>query len=614
MAFVSTKSIEDIKNRVDITDIVSPYVTLKRSGAHWKGLSPFTQEKTPSFYVMPEKGIFKCFSSGYAGDIFRFLQLKENLSFQEAIDSIAHKYNIPLEYDDKFGLVKEEISLKKQILEIHELALYFFCEQLHSPSAKNIQEYWQNSRHFTLDDAKQYSIGFAPVERTALIEYISRQKKKFSNPALKECGLFYFKGNGNSLTDFSSRFRGRLMIPIKDVQGRVIAFAGRKLDCTPQDDPAHEAKYINSPETPIFNKSKTVFGLDHARQHIKDTDYFILVEGQLDTIRCWSKGFHTTVAPQGTGITDLQLNTIRRYTNKIFCILDGDTAGQNAALRAIPIAMKADLEIKFVQLSQKEDPDDFLQKNNPELLLKKINTAQSWIHYACQHHWNDNLTPQEKNNGLKEIYDLLLNCKSSVAIEEYLLELSKITHINRQNIEEDFARYRKQKTSKTPQASTSSTETYKEKLTSAEDQLLLLILHHDHIAQPISNIVNTEWLDPSTLSANLLTKIFAEIQEDLWDGPKSIDQIIQNDDEKNFIYSMLIEPFLPEDPYSTANLIIKAIYQKYLTNKKNLIDSAIAQLSPSSFDKLRALQNERVRLRNLISTPPKIIQEELEVD
>ena len=361
MPKIAQRSIDTIKQQVNLVDVVSPYVQLKRAGRSFKGLSPFTQENTPSFYVHPDRGFYKCFSTGEGGDCFTFITKMENLEFGEAAEWLAKKFNIQLEYESG-GPSKEEASLRKQIFELHERAAEWFHHQLtDSPEAAPIRDYWQQSRGFTLETASQYKIGYAPPAQDALAKLCG--KHKISTAAMLQSGLFYAREQERDYNRFRSRFRGRLMIPIHDVQGRVVAFTARQLPQTPDDDPAHQAKYINSPETPIFHKGRLLFGMNHARRHLKDGDGFLLVEGQLDAIRCWTKGLHTAVAPQGTALTEEQVHLLRRYDPPfIECLLDGDSAGRKAALKYIPLAFKAGLEFRFLLLPEKADPDQLLRE------------------------------------------------------------------------------------------------------------------------------------------------------------------------------------------------------------------------------------------------------------
>ena len=277
MARIAQQSVETIKHQVNLVDLVSPYVELKRAGSSWKGLSPFTQEKTPSFYVHPDRGFYKCFSTGEGGDCFTFIMKVENLEFPEAIEFIAKKFNITLEYEAG-GPSREEVSLRKQIFEIHELATTWYHQQFsESQEAAPVRSYWQEQRGFTMETADDVKIGYAPAARNALALYF--KERGISTAAMHKSGLFFARDNESYHDNFKSRFRGRLMVPIRDVQGRVVAFTARQLEQTPEDDPAREAKYVNSPETQIFHKSRILFGMDHARTHLKEGASFLLVQG-----------------------------------------------------------------------------------------------------------------------------------------------------------------------------------------------------------------------------------------------------------------------------------------------------------------------------------------------
>lgn len=610
MPLISRNCIEDIKERVNIQDVVAQYVSLKRSGSSWKGLSPFSNEKSPSFYVLPEKNIFKCFSSGYAGDIFRFLQLKENLSFQEAIETIAHRFSIPLQFDESSGSSQQSTSLKKELFEIHEAAADIFHQYFlsNTDGGKFIQDYWQKERKFTLEIAKEFAIGLAPTEAGFLVQALLK-RKRFSTEALRASGLFFAKESDTDIKRFLPRFRGRLMIPIRDIQGRVIAFAGRQLAITPQDDPAKDAKYINSPETAIFHKGKVLFGLDRARQHVEKEGYFILVEGQLDAIRCWEKGLNTAIAPQGTGITEQQLGTLRRYSSKVYSLLDSDNAGQKASLRILPMALKEGIDISFIRLPKGSDPDEYLCKEGPEALKKELKNAYSPMKFAMEAFLPQGSTPspQEKVQILNQVFEIVIKCESSVVQEEYLLEVCHLINVNRQSIQVDFNHYKNsQRSFGRANLAEKNPIIAKEKLTTVEYQLLLIILDHENLALSLAQQINPEWITGDTFEARLLQRVLNEIREDLWQGPVGIDSILETDDERNFVYSMIGEEFVFEEPVKAANTCLKILFTKFLDEKKRNIDERIANTPNEGYDIVRRLQQERIGLRKLSQNPPLI--------
>lgn len=608
MALISKNCIENIKQKVSLYEVVSPYVSLKRVGKNWQGLSPFNSEKTPSFYILSDKNLFKCFSSGYAGDVFRFIELKENLSFNEAVQSIAEQFNVPLEYENASSPTRLTItpSLKKEILDIHEVAAHFFHEQfMNHPQWKNyIQDYWIKERKFSLECAKNNLIGIAPPKDTSLLQLLL--KKNHSQEALQKCGLFY---ESKYTLPLMPRFQGRLMIPLRDAQGRIIAFAGRALPITPQSDPAVKAKYINSPNTLIFNKSHCLFGLDTARKSINsnspNTPFFI-VEGQLDVLRCQEKGFKNTVAPQGTSINETQLAILRRYTSTLICILDGDTAGQKAAIRTASLALKSGLDIHFVTLPNHTDPDALLQTEQGTQLFKTLlEKKQPLIPFLLNAFDNgEGSPPLNKTHLIYRIFQIIACSNSQIVKEDCLQQISYLTHTPYEAIKTDFQKFSYHP--HTPATSSLSTISEKNKLTSVEYQLLMLILHYDFIAYSLANVIDLEWISSHSTASILLQRILSNIKEDCWNGPDDIKQLLDNNETSNLVYSILSEEPQFEDPHPIANLCLKHLYKNFLNAKKTSIERILSTLPLENKAKIHALQKERIHLRKLSQNPPHI--------
>ncbi|MFP6900029.1 MAG: DNA primase, partial [Opitutales bacterium] len=348
MARIKDTYITDLKARVPILDVVSTHVKLKRSGKSWVGLSPFSQEKTPSFYVHPDKDMFHCFSTSTGGDAIRFVQLVENLTFIEALETLAHRFNFPVQYEHgSSSEARQSDTMRSILFALHEEAATWYREHFlaQDRDGEYIRDYWTNQRNFSLDAAEDFKVGFAPA-KGGLRKLLDQ--KEYSRKAMEESGLFIAGGR--------ERFRGRLMIPIRETQGRIAAFTARQLEITPTDDPAHKAKYVNSPDTPIFRKGNLLFNLDKARVQLKEHKSFLLVEGQLDVMRCWEVGAKTAVAPQGTAFTEMQASLLARHqAESLEVLLDGDTAGRSAALRILPKLLEAGLETTFLELPEDED-------------------------------------------------------------------------------------------------------------------------------------------------------------------------------------------------------------------------------------------------------------------
>ncbi|MET0262493.1 MAG: DNA primase, partial [Rariglobus sp.] len=361
MPVIKPTCLRDLKLRVNIVDVVGRVATLRKAGSRFKGLCPFHNEKSPSFHVDPDKGFYKCFGCGKAGDIITFVRETEQLNFTEAIETLGKRFGVTIEYEEgSGGPSREERSLRHEIFDIHETAAEHFHQTFKASSATGdwMRAYWTDKRRFSHELADEFKIGATePVDASLGAALL---KKKYSEDALRQCGLFFVRdGAILGLNSLKPRFRGRLMIPIRDHQGRVVAFTARQTDLTPEDDPAREAKYVNSPETPIFTKGNLLFNLDRARSQVGEGKPFVLVEGQLDALRSWSVGLKTAIAPQGTSITEGQLVLLRRYHTQVECFFDGDSAGQKAALRFLPMALKAGLEVRFLggATDTKIDPD-----------------------------------------------------------------------------------------------------------------------------------------------------------------------------------------------------------------------------------------------------------------
>src|SRR5208283_4809025 len=270
------------------------------------------------------------------------------------------------------------------LFDLHDQAAAHYHESFKAagPAGDFMRAYWVNERRFSPELAAEFGIGAAAPDGGGLGAAILR--RKYSEEAIRQCGLFFVRDDAMITTGaLRPRFRGRLMIPIRDHQGRVVAFTARQTALTPEDDPAREAKYVNSPETPIFTKGNLLFNLDRARSHVGEGRPFIMVEGQLDAMRCWQVGLTTTLAPQGTAITDTQLGLLRRYHPQIECFLDGDSAGQKAAMRLLPMALRAGLEVKFLVLQPGEDPDSLFRDRGLPAYEEIRGHALSAMAFAC---------------------------------------------------------------------------------------------------------------------------------------------------------------------------------------------------------------------------------------
>src|SRR3954466_4825197 len=388
MPVIKPTCIRDLKFRVNIVDVVSRVATLKKAGARFKGLCPFHQEKSPSFHVDPDKGFYKCFGCGKAGDVISFVIETEQLNFGEAVEALGKRFGVVIEYKEgSGGPTHEERSLRQEIFDLHDAAADHFYQAFKAKDGTGdfFRTLWTDKRKFAMELADDFKIGAADEHGSGLGGALLR--KKFSEEALRRCGLFFIYDDAQiTLGALRPRFRGRLMIPIRDHQGRVVAFTARQTERTPPDDPAREAKYVNSPETPIFTKGNLLFNLDRARTQVGDGKPFVLVEGQLDALRCCSVGRKTGMAPQGSSISERQVVLLRRHHAQVECFFDSDAAGQKAALRFLPMAVKAGLEVRFLTLAgaEKLDPDLLFLERGLAGYADVRNEAKSAMAFACR--------------------------------------------------------------------------------------------------------------------------------------------------------------------------------------------------------------------------------------
>lgn len=411
---------EKIKERLSIVDVLSLYITLEKAGGSLKARCPFHHEKTPSFFVSPERNTYYCFGCGAKGDIFSFVEEFENLDFPGALKVLAEKAGVEIEE------VKRDPALthKKRLFECIEEACIFFQHEL---KAKTEALLYLKKRGLEIEMVRDWRIGFAPEDWHALEHHLV--KKGFSVKEITDSGLIKQGEKGNQY----SRFRGRVMFPIFDGSGRAIAFSGRILD--PKSE---EAKYINSPETLIFEKSKILFGYNKAKKEMREKGYTILVEGQMDLLMSHQSGFANTVASSGTAFTVEQAEIIHRLSDTILIAYDSDKAGQDAAFRAWRLALASGLSVKAVILPDGLDPADAIVKDS-NLWKTAIEEAKNIIEYYAE--LLDGADKKRNDEILKEkILPLIASVESSIDQARFLQLISQKTGLPENALRAELAK------------------------------------------------------------------------------------------------------------------------------------------------------------------------------
>jgi DNA primase len=392
---------ETVRQQADIVRVVGDYVKLKKAGAqNYSGLCPFHNEKTPSFSVHATRQFFHCFGCGKSGDVFKFVQEIEKVTFGEAVRLLAQKLGMPLpktQYSSEHEA--EDAKQRGQLMEMQERACRFFENELRRPEAAHAREYLA-SRGLKEETIRTFRIGFAPDSGFPLKDFL---KNEFSEALMRESGLFSFKeGSEGSTAAMYSKFRNRVMFPIANENGKVIAFTGRTLAKDEKSGP----KYLNSPETPIYSKSRVLYNLDRAKEAIRKLGYVIIVEGQMDCISVYAAGFHNVVASSGTAFTETQVRLLGRFSKDIVVNFDPDTAGAAATDKSLGMLLEEEFNIRVLRLEAGFDPDLFIRKNGAEGYARALKGSQKYFDYLVDRALG--LFPVRTPEGKKNAVNFLL--------------------------------------------------------------------------------------------------------------------------------------------------------------------------------------------------------------
>jgi DNA primase len=396
LALFPQSFIDDLRTRADIVSVVQDYVPLKKAGATWKGLCPFHGEKTPSFHVNPDKGFFYCFGCQAGGDVFKFVELQEKIGFQDAVRTIAHKFGMTV--PEPSGAEESDSVERETLLKIHEAAATRFKEQL-AAAAGGMARQQLSSRGISRETIERLGLGFALPSREALKVWLLRQG--FDLPLLVKSGLVVQREDGQTI----DRFRGRLMIPICRDTGSVVGFGGRAMEAEQQP------KYLNSPETPIYSKGRTLYGLHVTKADIRRVGYAVLVEGYFDFALALQAGVLTVVASCGTALTVQQAHLLRRFAAKVVLSYDPDAAGQGAAERSSLLLVQEGFLVNVALLPPGDDPDGFIRKHGVGAYLDLIKASRPYVEYLIDR------AAQDKDFGSDEVRREFLNRMLPIAAQ-----------------------------------------------------------------------------------------------------------------------------------------------------------------------------------------------------
>ncbi|GGG25941.1 DNA primase [Dokdonia pacifica] len=576
---ISKETIDKVFETARVEEVIGDFVVLKKSGSNFKGLSPFSDERTPSFMVSPVKQIWKDFSSGKGGNSVAFLMEHEHFTYPEAIKYLAKKYNIEVEETEQSDEQKEQATIRENLYVVSEYARdYYHNTLLNAEQGKAIGGTYFKERGFTPDTIKKFQLGYNPDQWDAFTSEAIRKGYKLE--FLEKTGLTIVKEEKQF-----DRFKGRVMFPIHSMSGRVLGFGGRILT---SDKKA--AKYLNSPESDIYHKSKVLYGIYYAKQSIAKEDNCYLVEGYTDVIQMHQSGIENVVSSSGTALTPEQIRLINRLTNNITVLFDGDAAGQRAAIRGIDLILEQGMNVKVCSFPEGEDPDSFSRKHSQEEILAYFNeNAKDFIQYKANLLVEEAAgDPIKKASTVRDMVESISKIPDTIKREIYVQECSRIMEVSESVLYDTLAQIFKK--NKKEAVKKEKTATASEPLSKVPDQmpdqiekvdmlyelerkLIEALLVYGQEEEDFEDLVLKETedgnleLEPVVSKARVFEKIYLDLQDDevaftndLFRSlyAKIIEKLHQDD---QFRIETFINDLAPEEASEISNIILS--YEKY---------------------------------------------------
>jgi DNA primase len=625
---ISDEKIDEVRNAADIVEVISGYVKLKKRGKNYLGLCPFHTEKTPSFTVSAEKQMYHCFGCGKGGNIFTFLMEMDKISFVEAVRSLASKagINIP---EENVSVTEEQTEFENYYAVCRFAGMHFFRNLTESEEGKEALSYFYK-RGFTDETIRTFGLGYSLNSWDAFV--LKAQAEGFKGEDISKVGLARVREDG-SLYDY---FRGRAMFPIFSTQGRVIGFGARKM----REDDAIAGKYINSPESPLYDKSRVLYGLFHSKDFIRQEDNALMVEGYADLISLYQAGIQNVVASSGTALTEAQLKLIARYSKNLTLVYDADSAGSSATVRGIDLALEHDLNVRIVELPEGEDPDSYVLKHGGIEFRERLANAVSFIDFKAKqlHRAGAFVTVEGKRNAIRSLAQTIAKIGDEITRNMYIKEVannySEIFGVYETHLSHEVATIRSQgqrvrvtrsplkQTRVTQEEQTSSSTVGFEEIPPEEHDILRLILegNSDVIRYILSNV-----------SLNQLTnermRNLAQFVLDLYDERGTIDtqalvSEMEDGEMRNLVTGLMFNPdelrsdwekmekeiYRPE-PMTIARDAVLQIQKKSIKRAKEENSRAMKEAEMQHLDTslISQRQNELSQLLNNLEKEKKIL-------
>jgi DNA primase len=571
-----------VRDSIDIQDLISGYVSLKKTGKNWLGLCPFHSEKTPSFNVNTEKQIFHCFGCGVGGDVFKFLELQEGLNFPEAVKRLADKAGIPLPADS--GSRKEDKKAedeRKALITILADAAGYYRKELEGP-AGGVARAYLKKRGVTDQVVQDFALGYARPEWDGLLRYLKQRGYAFSQ--MEKAGLIVKRSEAEGYYD---RFRGRIIFPIRDIAGNVIAFGGRVMDDS-------LPKYLNSPETPLYSKSNVLYCLDKAKDPARKQKYFIIVEGYLDAIACHQYGAQNAVATLGTALTEGHLRLMRRFTQNLVLIFDPDPAGVKAAMRGIDLFISSGMKVNVVSLPDNNDPDTYLKQNGYDAFASCLKKSEKFMDFVLGQVVKGGLAASidEKVEKAGEMLGYIAKLPSGIERDHYLKRTAEALDLDEGVLRQEMSSHAiGPMRHATERSAPAASRSHKPK---AEEILIHLMLKDTAIARSLQQRIKPQdFTDP--LYSRAAAKIFEVLDEN---GTVTISALLAEGDEelnRMISYYSVLE-MVYDDPEKSCQDCVELIKQQDPEKKMKQIIRAIkeAELRGDSAELLRLIEEQKV--------------------
>jgi DNA primase len=582
LALFPPSFIDDLKAQTDIVAVIGEVTPLKKAGATYKGLCPFHQEKTPSFNVNRDKGFFKCFGCGAGGDVVKFVEMNQKIAFPEAVRMLANKIGMPIPESEGGGEDRAAASEREALVKLHETALEFFKAQLAAPGGARARRELE-TRQLTPETMAQFGYGFAPAAgRETLTALFASQKVPI--PVQLRSGLVVEREGGRIV----DRFRNRLMIPIGRDNGAIVAFGGRALE------EGQVPKYLNSPETPIYTKGRTLYGLDVTKGAIRKHNYCVLVEGYFDLAQVWQSGVHPVVASCGTALTSAQARTLKRFTSKVVLNFDPDAAGQGAAARSSELLVAEGFQVNVALLPVGSDPDTFIRRSGAREYVERLKGSKPYLEFlldraAAKH---DLTKDQSRRAFLNEMLTVAATIPDAAARDQFADRLAHKARITESVIRDEIRKAAAQRKTEAPAVAVPTSV----RVRHAETGLMWALAH-----RPVEALGALATLEPGDLEGLVTAPIFAmaislaDLPADVLPG--MLRERLSEGERNLFERAARLEASPAPPPEC-----VTALRRLRLEREKAAVQDEIAEIDRSGQDagRLQSLWTEKTRLSRLL--------------